>query len=32
MEKYKELENIQIILFYDTIAKEGYEEILNARF
>jgi len=31
-EKYKELENVQIILFYDTIAKEGYEEILKQAF
>ena len=32
MGKYKELENVQIVLFYDTIAKEGYEEIWKKAF
>ena len=32
MEKYEELEKVQIVLFYDTIAKEGYEDILKQAF
>ena len=31
-EKYEELKNVQIFLFYDTIAKEGYDNILKQAF
>ena len=32
IEKYTDLENVQIFLFYDTIPKEGYEDILKQAF